>query len=68
MQVEYDSYDDLMANFSWDEAWTYADGTPENVNATHECLDRHPREKTALSVATLFGFALVPKLRTLGGR
>jgi len=52
MMLGYDSYDDLIANFTWDEAWQYVDGTPEHVNATHECLDRHPSEKTALSIAT----------------
>lgn len=52
MRLEYDSYEELTRNFSWDAAWTYVDGTPEEVNAAHECLDRYPRDRSALSIAT----------------
>jgi len=55
MQLEYDSYAEVVDHFSWDEAWDYVDGTTDNVNAAYECLDRHPRDKTALSVVTAEG-------------
>ncbi|MFB6311663.1 MAG: acyl-CoA synthetase [Salinirussus sp.] len=41
MKLEYDSYAHLRAEFSWSEAWDLVDGSPDAINATHECLDRH---------------------------
>lgn len=52
MRLGYDSYEELIESFSWEEAWEYADGSPKQVNACDECLTRHPRTRTALSVAT----------------
>ena len=41
MKLPYESHQELQELFSWDEAWQLVDGTPESVNATVECLDRH---------------------------
>jgi acetyl-CoA synthetase len=51
MKLEYDTYVEVLEGFSWDEAWDYVHGTPKDVNAANECLDRHPDERTALSIA-----------------
>lgn len=41
MQLDYKTYQELRSEFSWDEAWRLVDGTPESINATEECIDRH---------------------------
>lgn len=41
MRLRYESYEQLQREFSWDEAWESVDGSPEAINATVECLDRH---------------------------
>lgn len=41
MQIPYETYQELREEFSWDEAWELVDGTPDDINATEECLDRH---------------------------
>lgn len=41
MHLPYETYQELQRGFSWDEAWQLVDGTPDDVNATVECLDRH---------------------------
>ena len=41
MRLGYESFEQLEREFSWDEAWDLVDGTPEAINATAECLDRH---------------------------
>lgn len=41
MQTPYTSYEEMRESFTWDEAWDMVDGTPEDVNAAWECLDRH---------------------------
>ncbi len=55
MHLESSSYEALHEEFSWRDAWRYVDGTPDAVNATEECLSRHPAESVALSVATADG-------------
>lgn len=41
MQLPYKTYQELREEFSWTEAWNLTDGTPDAINATEECLDRH---------------------------
>jgi len=41
MKLSYETYQQLLQEFSWDKAWELVDGTPDEVNATVECLDRH---------------------------
>lgn len=40
-RLGYDSYEEIVSEFSWGEAWDLVDGTPESVNTTTECIDRH---------------------------
>jgi acetyl-CoA synthetase len=44
----YPSLAAARESFEWDESWSLAEGTPDDVNATVECLDRH--EGTAINV------------------
>jgi acetyl-CoA synthetase len=41
MQLEYDTYEEAKAQFTWDQAWELVDGTPASINAYHECIERH---------------------------
>jgi len=41
MRLGYDSYEQLIREFSWGEAWDLVDGSPDELNAATECLDRH---------------------------
>jgi len=40
-KLGYESYKDVQENFSWGESWDIVDSTPDSVNTTHECIDRH---------------------------
>lgn len=44
----YPTLEAARESFGWQESWSLADGTPDDVNATVECLDRH--EGTAINV------------------
>jgi len=46
--LSYASLEKAKARFQWHDAWTLADGTPDDVNATVECLDRHAGSDTAV--------------------
>jgi acetyl-CoA synthetase len=50
MALDYETYDEAAANFSWDERWELFDGTPDNFNIAHECLDRYDDDMTAARV------------------
>lgn len=41
---------EARAAFSWDRLWDLFDGTPENFNVAHECIDRHPPDRLAVRV------------------
>jgi acetyl-CoA synthetase len=45
------SYQQAIADFSWDQLWDLFDGTREHLNIAHECLDRHPPDRVAARVA-----------------
>jgi acetyl-CoA synthetase len=47
----FDSAQQAMANFSWDELWAAFDGDQDRLNIAHECLDRHPPDRTAARIA-----------------
>lgn len=49
--TDYVSYADAHAHFSKDALWDLFDGDREQLNISHECLDRHPRERTAIRIA-----------------
>ena len=48
--TEITSYDHMMQRFSWDRLWELFDGNRDQMNLTHECIDRHQGQGTAISV------------------
>ncbi len=50
MRMEYKTYQDFKENFKLSERWEVFDGDRNNLNITHECVDRHPKEKTAIRI------------------
>ncbi|MCJ7594650.1 MAG: AMP-binding protein, partial [Desulfobacterales bacterium] len=48
--LNYKTYEDAKANFRWSERWAIFDGTKEDFNIAHECVDRHPKTDTALRI------------------
>ena len=44
------NYDEVVRTFSWRRLWELFDGTEDRMNLTHECIDRHRRRGTAISV------------------
>ena len=50
MALDYHSYDEAAENFDWDEKWDLFDGDREAFNITHECIDRHDPDATALRI------------------
>ncbi|MBI4187263.1 MAG: AMP-binding protein [Chloroflexi bacterium] len=50
MRMEYKTYDDFRRDFHLKERWEVFDGSRSNLNIAHECLDRHPGEKTAVRI------------------
>jgi len=53
--TDYTSYADAQAHFSKDALWALFDGDRARLNIAHECLDRHPRERTAVRIARAGG-------------
>ena len=50
MRMEYKTYQDFQANFNLSERWEVFDGNRGNLNIAYECVDRHPKEKTAIRI------------------
>lgn len=50
MALEYATLEEARQNFNWKERWEVFDKGPENLNIAYECVDRHPREKAAVSL------------------
>jgi len=50
MRLEYDTYDEAVKNFTWDERWDIFDGDQERFNIAHECIDRHPQREIAIRI------------------
>ncbi len=48
MPLEYKTYQDFQKNFNLSDRWEIFDGYKDNLNIAHECVDRHPKEKTAI--------------------
>jgi acetyl-CoA synthetase len=48
--LNYRTYAEAAAHFDWKERWDVFDGTKENFNITHECVDRHPSHEPALRI------------------
>ena len=49
--TDYTSYADARAQFSKAGLWALFDGDREALNIAHECVDRHPRGRTAVRIA-----------------
>lgn len=50
MRLEYKTYKEAKENFTLSERWEVFDWGRENLNIAHECVDRHPKEKTAIRI------------------
>ncbi|BBO72627.1 acetate--CoA ligase [Desulfosarcina widdelii] len=48
--LEYETYEEAHKNFTWDQTWEIFDGSPENFNMAHECIDRHVGKGIALRI------------------
>ena len=50
MALDYTTYAEAKQKFSFEERWGVFDGTKDNFNIVHECIDRHPKENVALRI------------------
>ena len=48
--LDYKSYEEAREKFTLDQIWEVFDGTPENFNLGHECVDRHRGKGTAIRI------------------
>ena len=48
MKLEYKTHEDAKSKFKWSERWEVFDKGRENLNIPFECIDRHPKDKTAI--------------------
>ncbi|MFC1798249.1 acyl-CoA synthetase [Thermodesulfobacteriota bacterium] len=46
--LEYKTYEEAREKFTWEQPWELFDGTHENFNMGHECIDRHVGKGTAI--------------------
>ena len=50
--TDFTSYADAQTRFSRAALWDLVDGDRERLNIAHECVDRHPPERTAIRIAS----------------
>ena len=50
---EYVTYRDAQRNFSADKLWDLFDGTRENFNLAHECIDRHAGDPQRVAIRVI---------------
>lgn len=50
MRMKYASYKEFRENFKLAERWEVFDGDRNNLNVAYECVDRQPKEKTAIRI------------------
>ena len=50
MPREYKTYEELKNNYKLSDRWKFFDGSKTNFNIAHECIDRHPKDKTAINL------------------
>ena len=55
--TDYTSYADAQRHCSKDALWELFDGDRTALNITHECLERHPRDRVAVRIALADGGA-----------
>ena len=46
--LEVKTFEEARKNFRWSERWDVFDKDRANLNIAYECVDRHPKEKTAI--------------------
>ena len=50
MPREFKTYEEFINNYKPSQRWEFFDGNQTNFNIAHECIDRHPKEKTAINI------------------
>ncbi len=50
MPREYKTYEEFRKNYNPSQRWEFFDGDQRNFNIAHECVDRHPKENTAINL------------------
>jgi len=50
MPIDYKTYEDFRKNFKVSQRWELFDGNRDNLNIATECVDRHPKDKTAIRI------------------
>jgi acetyl-CoA synthetase len=50
MVREYKSWEDFKNNYKLSDRWEFFDGNKTSFNIAHECLDRHPKDNTAVNI------------------
>jgi acetyl-CoA synthetase len=48
--LDYKTYQEAKEKFKWSEVWDLFDGTRDNFNIAHECIDRHVGKGTAVRI------------------
>ena len=48
MKFEFKTLEEVKNNFKWSDRWKIFDKDRENLNIAYECVDRHPKDKTAI--------------------
>ncbi|MFH0811337.1 MAG: AMP-binding protein [Pseudomonadota bacterium] len=48
MKLEYKTFKEAEQSFKWSERWEVFDKGKEHLNIAYECIDRHPKENTAI--------------------
>ena len=50
MPREFKTYEEFRKNYKPSQRWEFFDGNQTSFNIAHECVDRHPKEKTAINI------------------
>lgn len=50
MKLSYDTYEEAVSEFEWNDRWKIFDAGPESFNLAHECLDRWDDERDAVRI------------------
>ncbi len=48
MRLQYKTHKEAQENFTWSERWEVFDKGREDLNIAYECIERHPKDKTAI--------------------
>src|SRR5512137_1166582 len=48
--LDYQTYQEASEKFRWSQVWETFEGTRENFNIAHECIDRHVGKGTAVRI------------------